>query len=345
MKVKLLTRSPQLHGILTSKLDQIGLTDFTIVDHRQPLLPQLADAEIIVNGFGNIGKTIIDKCPNLRLIQQTGIGIDNVDVSYCTSKSILVANIPLANAVSVAEHTIFLMLYLAKNIKGKISTSVNGNDDVIPSSGLLSERIPNTLGSEIQGKILVIIGLGATGLEVAKRAKSFGMNVIAVTKSPFLKKPGEVDKAYYVNSLGGSEILSESLSRADYVSLHTSLTEETKNMIGARELALMRKSAFLVNVARAPIVDKEALFTALSTNKISGAAFDVFWDEDKTPTISPSSDPNDKLLKLPNFILTPHIAGWTTESVDTIARIIATNLERISQGQLPLTIVNAELTY
>ena len=341
MKVKLLTRSPHLNKILISKLNQIGLTDYTIVDPRQKLLlPQIADAEIIVNGFGDIDKTIIDGCPNLQLIQQTGIGVDNVDISYCTSKSILVANVPLANAVSVAEHTIFLILYLAKNIKEK-SASANDSDEINPSSGLLSERrIPDTLGSEIQGKILVIIGLGATGLEVAKRAKSFGMSVIAVTKSPFLKKPGGVDKAYYVDSLGGSEILSESISRADYISLHTPLTDQTKNMIGAKELALMKKSAYLVNVARAAIVDKEALFTALSTNKISGAAFDVFWEEEPSP-----SDPKDKLVKLPNFIFTPHIAGWTIESVDTIARIIATNLERFAQAQIPLTIVNPELTY
>jgi D-3-phosphoglycerate dehydrogenase / 2-oxoglutarate reductase len=118
-------------------------------------------------------------------------------------------------------------------------------------------------------------------------------------------------------------------------------------MIGAKELALMKKSAFLINVARAPIVDKEALFTALSTNKISGAAFDVFWEEEKKQSTSPSPspDPNDKLLKLPNFILTPHIAGWTVQSVDTIARIIATNLERFAQAQIPLTVVNPELTY
>jgi D-3-phosphoglycerate dehydrogenase / 2-oxoglutarate reductase len=342
MKVKLLTRSPDLNKILISKLNRIGLTDYAIVDYRQQslLLPQLADAEVIVNGFGNIDKTIIDGCPNLQLIQQTGIGIDNVDVSYCTSKSILVANVPLANAVSVAEHTLFLILYLAKNIKEKSIDNNNNNSQQTSSDLLLERRISNTLGSEIQGKTLVIIGLGATGLEVAKRAKSFGMNVIAITKSPFLKKPGGVDKAYYVDSLGGSEILSESLSRADYVSLHTPLTEETKNMIGAKELALMKKSAYLVNVARAAIVDKEALFTALSTNKISGAAFDVFWEEEPSP-----SDPKDKLAKLPNFIFTPHIAGWTIESVDTIARIIVSNLERFAQAQIPLTIVNPELTY
>jgi D-3-phosphoglycerate dehydrogenase len=299
-----------------------------IIDHDQPLLPQIEDAQVIVNGFGDIDKSIIDGCPDLELVQQTGIGIDNVDVGYCTSKSILVANVPLANAVSVAEHTIFLILYLAKNVKENAS----GNN----RSAYLERRIPNILGSEIQGKVLVIIGLGATGLEVAKRAKSFGMHVIAVTKNPFLKKPG-IDKVYFVDSLGGSEIISESLSRADYVSLHIPLTEETKNMIGTKELALMKKSAFLVNVARAPIVDREALFTVLSDNRIAGAAFDVFWKE--------PPDPDDKLLKLRNFILTQHIAGWTTESVDAISRIIVTNIERLAQAQVPLTIINSEVTY
>ena len=309
MKIKLLTRSSDLNKILISKLNVMGLPGdaIVVVDFKQPLLPQLVDAEVIVNGFGNIDKTIIDGCPNLQLIQQTGIGIDNVDVSYCTSKSIFVANVPLANAVSVAEHTLFLILYLAKNI---FSADTNN---------LISERA-RTLGSEIQRKTLVIIGLGATGLEVAKRAKSCGMHVIGVTKNPFLKKPGGVDKAYFVDNLGGSEILSDSVSRADYISLHTPLTEQTKNMIGPKEFSLMKKSSFLVNVARAAIVDREALFTALYNNKISGAAFDVFWEE--------PPDPNDKLLELQNFILTPHIAGWTIESVDTIARIIATNLER-----------------
>ena len=327
MKIKLLTRSSELNKIILAKLSQIGLT-CEIIDHDQPLLPQIEDAQVIVNGFGDIDKSIIDGCPDLELVQQTGIGIDNVDVGYCTSKSILVANVPLANAVSVAEHTIFLILYLAKNVKDNAS----GNN----RSAYLERRISNILGSEIQGKVLVIIGLGATGLEVAKRAKSFGMHVIAVTKNPFLKKPG-IDKVYFVDSLGGSEIISESLSRADYVSLHIPLTEETKNMIGTKELALMKKSAFLVNVARAAIVDREALITVLSDSRIAGAAFDVFWKE--------PPDPDDKLLKLRNFILTQHIAGWTTESVDAISRIIVTNIERLAQAQVPLTIINSEVTY
>jgi D-3-phosphoglycerate dehydrogenase / 2-oxoglutarate reductase len=332
MKIKLLTRSSNLNEILLAKLNQIGLTGETI-DYKKPILPQIADAEAMVNGFGIIDKSFIDECPNLQLIQQTGIGIDNVDIRYCTSKSILVANVPLANAVSVAEHTIFLILYLAKNVREKLSD----NNNINTNNGIIFERrVPGTLGSEIQRKVLVIIGLGATGLEVAKRAKSFGMHVIAVTKNPFLKKPG-IDKAYFVDNIGGPEILSESISRADYVSLHTPLTEETKNMIGAKELALMKKTAYLINVARAPIVNKEALYTVLSNSKIAGAAFDVFWEE--------PPDSNDKLLKLNSLLLTPHIAGWTADSVDAIARIIATNIERFAQGETPLTIVNPELTY
>jgi D-3-phosphoglycerate dehydrogenase / 2-oxoglutarate reductase len=334
MKIKLLTHSSDLNKILLAKLDQMRLTGETI-DYKKSILPQIADAEVIINGFGNIDKSLIDGCPNLELIQQTGIGIDNVDVRYCTSKSILVANVPLANAVSVAEHTLFLLLYLAKNVKEK-TLQTNNNDNNYRSGLKFERRVHGVLGSEIQRKVLVVIGLGSTGLEVAKRAKSFGMHVIAVTKNPYLKKQG-IDKAYFVDNLGGSEILSESISRADYVSLHTPLTAETKNMIGAKEMALMKRSAFLVNVARAPIVDRAALYSALANNKISGAAFDVFWEE--------PPNPDDKFLKLDNFILTPHIAGWTADSVDAIARIIATNIERFAQGEIPLTIVNPELTY
>ena len=228
MKIKLLTRSTDLNKILLAKLDQIGLTAETI-DYKKSILPQIEDADVIVNGFGNIDKSLIDGCPKLELIQQTVIGIDHVDVGYCTSKSILVANVALANAVSVEK-----------------TLSTNNNSNNRPAALLFERRILGILCSEIQRKVLVVIGLGATGLEVAKRAKSFGMHVIAVTKNPFLKKPG-VDKAYFVNNLGGSEILSESISRADYVSLHTPLTAETKNMIGTKEIALMKKSAYLLS--------------------------------------------------------------------------------------------------
>lgn len=107
-------------------------------------------------------------------------------------------------------------------------------------------------------------------------------------------------------------------------------------MIGSEELATMKQSAFLVNVARAPVVDREALYVALSHRTIAGAAFDVFWEE--------PADPTDKLLQLDNFVLTPHLAGWTRESVEAIAGVIASNIGRVAEGKSPLTLVNSELS-
>lgn len=328
MRIKILARSSELKDGLISKLDELGLVGEE-VNINQPIIPQLSDADVLVNGFSKIDKSIIDASPKLKMVHQSGIGVDNVDVDYCTSKSIYVANVPLANAISVAEHTIFFMLYLAKNMKNVFNNNNNGT-----TTSLMTKREPTILGSELRAKTLFIIGLGATGIEVAKRAKSFGMHIIAITKDPFSKKP-DIDRTLFVNEIGGPEMLSKWLVRADYVSLHIPLAEETAGLIGENELNSMKNSSFLINVARAPIVDKEALFRVLTNKKIAGAAFDVFWEE--------PPDLNDKLLHLDNFLLTPHVAGWTYESVDAITNVILTNIVRISHGNVPLTIINREL--
>jgi len=230
----------------------------------------------------------------------------------------------------VAEHTIFLMIYLAKNIKNA-------------GSSLMKRRVINVLGSELHGKTLLIIGLGATGIEVAKLAKSFNMHVVAVTKHPSSKKKTLIKTSgvhaehdAVLDDIKGLGSLPESIPIADYISIHTPLNNETLAMIGEEEINLMKGSAFLINVARAAIIDGDALYSALVDGKIAGAAFDVFWDE--------PADPNDRLLKLDNFVLTPHIAGWTIESAKATARIIVTNIERISQGEIPLTAVNSVST-
>ncbi len=314
MKVKILTLAAGLKEILGLKLNAIGLT-VEAVDYDQPLLPQLVDADVLVNGLGKIDKMIIDASPKLKMIHQIGIGVDNVDVNYCTSKSIYVANIPKNNAVAVSEFTLFLMIYLAKNMKSA-------------GTSLMKRRVLSVMGSELNGKTLLIVGLGYTGTEVAKRAKSFGMHVTAVTKTP----TKQTDKKY-LDKLVGIENFHELLREADYVSLHIPLTEETKNMIDTKELNVMKKSAFLINVARAAVVNKDALFSALTNGTMYGAAFDVFWEE--------PADPNDKILKLDNFILTPHIAGWSAESVDEVTKTIATNIDMISQGKTPPSVVNS----
>jgi D-3-phosphoglycerate dehydrogenase len=326
MKIMILSYAAGLTEILSGKLKEFGLAAERI-DYSKPILTQITDADVLVNGLGKVNKPIIDACPKLKLVHQVGTGVDNVDIGYCTLKSIYVANIPHINNVSVAEHTLFLMIYLAKNMKSA-------------GEGIMKRRVFNVLGSELYGKKLTIIGLGATGREVAKRAKAFGMYITAVTKHPDSKK-GKIDNNnnhnnrwnYFINIIQGVEALSNSLIDADYISIHTPLTDETRGLIGAKEINSMKSSAFLINVARAEIVDREGLFTSLVNKKIAGAAFDVFWEE--------PADPNDKLLKLDNFVLTPHLAGWTSESADNATRIIASNINRVLHGEKPTTVVNS----
>ncbi len=294
------------------------------INYNQSLIPQVQDADILINSFDKIDKSFIDSCPNLKLVQQSGIGVDGIDIDYCSRKSIYVANVPMANAISVAEHTFLLMLYLVKNIKISLFNSQ-------ANTGSFVRRQQDRMGSELLGKTLLIIGLGVTGIEVAKRAKAFGMKVIAVTKHPFTKTEGG-NKKYFVDNLYGVDKLSEVIQRADITSIHVPLNRETENMIGSNELNLMKQSAYLINVARAQVVNKDALLKSLKEEKIAGAAFDVFWKE--------PVDSNDELLKLDNFLLTPHIAGWTHEAIDSITDIIFINIERVMRGQLPLTLVN-----
>jgi D-3-phosphoglycerate dehydrogenase / 2-oxoglutarate reductase len=328
MKIKILSLAFRLNEILSLHLDRVGFKAET-VDYSKPLLPQIEEADILINGLGQVDRSIIDVCHKLRMVHQVGTGIDNVDVDYCTSRSIYVANVPKANSVAVAEHTLFLMIYMAKNMKSA-------------GRGLMQRRVLNVLGSELQGKTLLVIGLGYTGSEVAKRANAFGMKVIAVTKHPDKKeitrsgdnRSDRNERPYdFLDHLTGPNNLSRYLSDADYVSLHTNLTDETRDMIGIEEFKLMKRTAFLINVARAPIVDREALYTALYNGTIAGAAFDVFWEE--------PANPHDRLLQLDNFVLMPHIAGWTRESASVAAEVITKNIEKVAHGEAPLTAVNS----
>jgi D-3-phosphoglycerate dehydrogenase / 2-oxoglutarate reductase len=324
MNIMLLTKSTALKEILLKNLTE-GNLSADVIDTNQSIHPQLKETEILVNSSAEVDRSLIDSAPKLKMIHQTGIGTDNIDVEYCTKKSIYVANVPLANAVSVAEHTLLLMLYLAKNVKGGST----------PKISAMRRRVTDTLGSDLQGKSLTIIGLGATGTEVAKRARAFGMKIFAVTQPPFSRKG--IDKTHFVDHIAGPENLLQFLVEADFVSIHTPLSNETRNMVGEKELNFMKKSAYLVNVARAPIVNKEALIVALKTKRIAGAAFDVFWNE------PPTKEDEDELLQLDNFVLTPHIAGWTKEALEATARIVSVNIARMSRGEIPLTLVNPEL--
>ena len=332
MKISILTYASGIKENLYDKLKAMRLA-VNIVDYNKPIEDQISESNILINGLGQLNKSIIDMCPKLKLVHQIGTGTDNIDVSYCTSKSIYVANVPHVNKISVAEHTIFLMIYLAKNIKHA-------------QEGITQRRVVNVLGTELYDKTLTIVGLGSIGAEVAKRAKAFGMNIIAITKRPQLRNKivqnvtftGKsnythiLDSFAVVDQIRGIEDLEYALTKSDYISIHTPLNNETESMIGVKEFSLMKRSCYLINVSRAHIVDKNALLQALTSRKIAGAGFDVYYEE--------PANPSDKLLKLDNFIYTPHIAGWTMEATEITTNVILNNIHLLLQGNKPHTVVN-----
>lgn len=229
----------------------------------------------------------------LRAIARAGVGVDNIDVASATRRGIVVMNTPGGNSVSAAEHTIALMLSMSRLIPAA--------DAVMKAGGWDRNKF---LGSQVAGKTLGIIGLGRIGREVARRARGLDMTVLVY--DPFVTP----DR---ITELGFEAVpsIDAMLPRVDYLTLHVPLTAETKSLIGARELGMMKKSARVINVARGGIIDEAALAEALQTGRIAAAAVDVFSKEPITP--------DNPLLKAPNVVLTPHLGASTLEAQENVA--------------------------
>ncbi len=240
------------------------------------------------------------------MISIWGTGTDNVDLRAAQRLGITVTNTPGVSAASVAEHALALMLAVARRIPAQ-------------DQGVREGRWPRGASLELYGKTLGIVGLGAIGQRLAAIARGIGMHVIAWTIDP---DPG----------LGFELVeMDELLSRSDVVSLHVRLSSLTEKMVSHRELGLMKPSAILVNTARGPVVDQEALIEALSAGRICGAGLDVFAEE-PLPTGNP-------LSKLTNVVLTPHSAGITPEALDAGLQLAVENVRSFSSLGTPRNIV------
>ena len=184
--------------------------------------------------------------------------------------------------------------------------------------------------AELTGKTLGILGYGHIGQALARRARAFDMNILAIRRDLSAAHDGLAD-------LGGPERLDEVLRRADYLAIALSLNEATRGLIGARELALMKASAYLINVARAEIVDGDALYHALADGRLAGAALDVWYryPQDDRPTL-PADQP---FHELPNVLMTPHVSGGTQGTIQSRAALVASNIDRIARGEMPLNLV------
>jgi D-3-phosphoglycerate dehydrogenase len=280
-----------------------GLT----VDVRDDITPEQLMVELpnydgmVVRSRTKVRKDLIDVCPNLKVIVRGGAGLDTIDHEYAKTKGIAVMNTPLANSKSVAELAIGYMLMLARSLY-KASETMKAEK---------WEKKAFT-GDEIGGKTLGLIGIGNIGKETAKRAIAMDMTVVAY--DPYVK---ETDAGIKLVSLD------ELLAQADYISLHLPKTKESAGMIGTEQFARMKNGVRIINCARGGIVDENALYEALTSGKVAGAALDVFNEEPPTDW---------KLAKLDNVIASPHIGAATKEAQARVGAEVAEKLIAFSKN-------------
>lgn len=286
------------------------------------------DVDIIV--CTRLSAAVVKEAKRLKLIQKTGAGVDALPFEVI-GDNVLVANTSGSNPVPLAEGAISLLLALARRVVQRHNSFPNINKG---------------RGTELRGKKVGIIGLGHIGIEIAKRLQGFEMKILGLKR----RKSIDLQKKMNLEFLGGPEDLDYVLSESDFVVVIVPLTPATRGMIGEREIGLMKRSAFLINVARAAIVDEKALFFALKENKIAGAALDVWWiphwwDPKWKPELDkPSRYP---IWELPNVIATPHNIGYAdfTKFSENPLKIIAENINNIAKGNPPINQVDKEHQY
>lgn len=272
----------------------------------------------IIVGVDEVTRRAIESSERLRVVAKHGAGVDNIDLEAATENGVVVTYVPGANAESVADFAFCLMLALARKlVEAHVSTK----------AGRWESK--NFMGTEVYGKTLGIVGMGSIGAKVAKRAKGFDMRVLCVTGHPEKhRREAEMYKIEFVD-------LPTLMKESDIVTIHCALTPETQGMIGQEELALMKKTAMLINTARGPIVDEEALYKALKENRIAGAALDVYSRE------PPGGD--FQLFQLDNVVVAPHIASYTTDAISRVDLIQAEDFVKALRGERPKFVANPQV--
>ncbi len=255
---------------------------------------------------------VIAGAPELRVIARAGVGVDNIDVAAASHYGVLVVNSPAGNVLAAAEHTVAMLLSAARNIPQAAASMKAGQFDR-----------KSFMGRQVSGKVLGIVGLGRIGSEVARRARGLGMEIIVF--DPYAPE----DALTRLGARAGD--LDEVLAQADFVTVHTPLTNETRGLIGATHLAGMKPTAILVNCARGGIVDEDDLLAALQEGTIAGAALDVFANE---------PDVNADLVSHPAVIATPHLGASTSEAQETVAVDVANQVVDVLSGRPPSSPVN-----
>ena len=277
------------------------------------------NTEILLVLFCPVSKDAIDTLPNLKLIGASRAGLENIDVKHATEKGIIVHNLKGRNAHAVSDFTIGLILGEARNIARSYHAVKNG---IWRKNFVNSDMVP-----ELQGKTIGLIGFGYIGQLVAQKLSGFKVNILV--SDPYVSD--EVLQKYHAKKVTTEDLL----KNADFVSLHARISKETKNMIGEKELSLMKNTAYLVNTARAGLVNEDALYHVLKEKKIAGAALDVFWQE-------PVGE-NSRWLELDNVTLTTHIAGTTKEALTKSPYLLVEDINKLLENKESEFVVNPEV--
>jgi glyoxylate reductase len=315
--------APLLQQWLLAQLGQASLRVVALDD-----LPEaernaaLAEAEVALGDYtfrGAVDETLLSRMPKLKFLQQPSVGYEHIDLEACRRRGVLVANTPGVNAAAVAEHTILLALALLKRL-------VVANEATHAGRWSQRELMWDRGVFELAGKTYGLVGCGAIGKEVVKRLRPFDVQLVYFDMQRLTpEQESELGVRF--------KPLDHLLRLADVVSLHVPLTDATRNLIGPRELGLMKFNAILINVARGGCVDERALAERLRAKKLGGAGLDVFSQE---PIAA-----DHPLLGLDNVILTPHIAGATNEVRERVVRIAVANMVQVLQGRPPQHVLNA----
>lgn len=272
-------------------------------DYEDEKINMMHDADYILVSTGKITSNVINACGSIKLIQRLGIGVDNIDLEAAKRKGIKVAIPYGVNAISVAEHTMLLILAVYK----KLPLS-----DRNLRKGIWDKSEVRSKGYELNEKTLGIIGMGQIGKEIAKRAKAFNMNISYYDE---IKKDIEIP---YME-------LSDLLSQCDIISVNVPINKKTKDLINYKEIGMMKKDAILINTSRGGVVNEEALYNALESNNILGAGIDVFEQE--------PIHKDNPLLKLRNTVLTPHTAGVNYDVMVRTIKKSLQNVVKVNKGQ------------
>jgi phosphoglycerate dehydrogenase-like enzyme len=297
--------------------------ELVVVDPGKPeFYDAAADAEYYLGSpRTGIGNEFFRAAPRLKLVQLTSAGYDRVDVEAARKAKVPVANNGGANSVAVAEHAVMLMLAVLKKLVWHHNNVVGGK--------WRTGDFAATRTYEVEGKRLGIVGLGNIGKKVARLAHAFNMNVLYYDVARLTEDQEDALGVRFV-------LFTELLQGADIVSLHVPLDESTRNLIGARELAMMKKTAILINTCRGPVVDEAALHKALTSGQILAAGLDVLVEE--------PAKANHPLYALKNVTLTPHSAGPTWENWSARFRNGFDNIQRVATGRAPKWVIPELLT-